>query len=194
MKLIKNGLWALLLVLFAVSCKEDDITPDDAHEEEVITTVKYILTNVDDESDVATFVYTDMDDDGDTDEDGDTLIIDSLLLGATYSGEIILLNDLEDEVDTVSKQILAEGDLHEFYFALTDAGDLTIEKTDEDKDGNPIGLKTEVVIGSTAFSAATLSITLLHEPEKGDEITTIEEAGGEEDVDLDFTGIKTYTE
>ncbi len=189
MKLIKNGLWALLLVLFAVACtKDDDITPEDAHEEEVITTLKYILTNDDD---IATFVYRDMNNDGDTDDDGDTLILDSLVTGITYTGEILLLNELEEETDTISIEVLEEATEHEFFYDI-DIDASTITKTDLDSNDNAFGSKTTLAVDNLVLLNGTIKVLLKHEPTKPNTFT-YDDADGETDIDVTFTPIKTYS-
>ena len=184
MKHTKNILWALPLfaVMLFTACEKDD--PEVPNEEELITTLIYTLTPEGGGSPIE-FRFEDLDGDG-----GNAPVITNATLSAntTYSGVIILANDLENPSEIISEEVAAEAEDHQFFFALNSFGfNGNIVYADADANGNPIGLLTTFTVGdpSTAF----LNITLRHEPDKsGTDVATgdITNAGGETDIQVSF--------
>lgn len=172
----------IALALFA--CKDDDeepVVPVIVNEEEVITTVRYTLTPSTGGT-AKVFQFQDLDGDG-----GDDPIItgDTLDLNVTYNGSIEFLNEIESPAEDITEEVLAEGDEHQVFYQVT-SGDFVITYTDQDGDGNPIGL-------TTTFESKTMSgdltVVLRHEPSKtasGVSTGDITNAGGETDVEVVF--------
>ena len=178
----------LLAILFIsaltfTACSEEDDHDDDDdhdHEEEVITTVTYTLTNNADNSEV-TLKWFDVD--GDGGEAPVLTVSGALAANATYTGAIELLNETESPAEDITVEIKEEDDEHEFFFSSSVAG-VSIEKTDVDEDGNPVGLET--VVSTESAGTGTFTVILRHEPKKPNNGTAVD-AGGSTDVEVTFT-------
>ena len=185
MKTIKTKLIYAFIAVSLFACKDDDedepVVPVIPNEEEVITTVRYTLTPTGGGA-AAVFSFQDLDGDG-----GNTPVItaDSIDANITYTGSLEFFNELETPADTITNEVLEEGDEHQVFFQIN-SGDFTVSYADVDKNGNPIGV-------SSTFESNTMSgnltITLRHEPDKaaagvsGGDITN---AGGETDIEVSF--------
>ena len=172
----------LLAILFIsvctfTACSDDDDDHDHDSEEELITTVKYTLTNG---SDVVTLTYSDPD--GEGGNDGTYSPSEpSLTANTTYTGVVQLLNETESPAEDITKEVKEEGDEHEFFYTSNVSG-LAITKTDLDDNNNPLGIETSVTTGEAG--SGTLTIVLKHEPTKPN--TGSEDAGGSTDVEVTF--------
>jgi hypothetical protein len=173
-----------LIIIIAVltnSCKKDE--PEIPNEEELITTLIYILTPVSGGT-VKTFEFTDLDGPGGNDPD---TLADMLEANTIYMGTIVLLNEQENPADTISNEVWDENQEHQFFFGTDDELDLTITYDDIDPDGNPVGISSTLTTGAT--SMGKLTITLRHEPDKfatGVSSGDISNAGGETDIQVEF--------
>ncbi|REE25754.1 hypothetical protein DFQ09_102345 [Winogradskyella pacifica] len=172
---------ALLFVssIAFVGCSSDDDHGDDHdHEEELITTVRYTLTNG---TDVVTLEFQDLDGEGGA--EGTFDVSGPLTANTTYSGIIQLLNETESPADNITLEVEDEGDDHEFFYTPT-ISDITVSKDDLDEDGNPVGILTTLVTGGAG--TGSLTIELIHEPTKPNDGTSIN-AGGSTDVEVTFS-------
>ena len=168
-----------LAVLGFSSCeKEDPIIPN---EEELITTMTYTLTPVGG-GDVVTFYFQDLDGDG----GNDPIITNGVLkANSNYIGALQLLNETETPAGDISAEVEEEGESHQFFF-IVDGNAISntkISYTDEDANGNPIGLET--TFSTTNASIGTLSIVLKHLPLKPND-GSLADAGGETDIQITF--------
>lgn len=164
----------------SISCgKKKPVIPN---EEELITTLHYILSpNSGGDSVIFTF----------QDPDGDGGYEPSIQLGIlepdkTYTGRLELLNELMSPVESITEEIMEEGDAHQFFFQSS-GPEITVTYEDADLNGYPIGLKTTLKTG--AIGNNTLSIILRHEPDKaapGVSDGNINQAGGETDIEVNF--------
>ena len=186
MKIINTKKITKLLAILFISaltftaCTEEDHDHDDDdhdHEEELITTVKYTLTNGND-----VVVLTFSDPDGEGGNDGTYNVSGPLSANKTYTGVIELLNESESPAEDVTEEVKAEGNEHEFFYT-TNISRLTIEKTDEDGDGNPLGINTNVTTGIA--DTGTITVVLKHEPTKPND-GTVAGSGGSTEVDVTF--------
>lgn len=179
---IKLLAFLFIIAIAFTSCDEDDHDHDDDHdhEEEVITTVTYTLTNNADNSEV-TMKWFDVD--GDGGEAPVLTVSGALAANATYTGAIELLNETESPAEDITEEIKEEDDEHEFFYSSSVAG-ISIEKTDEDKDGNPVGLATTLTTADAGTGSFT--IVLKHEPTKpnGNDLSV---AGGSTDAEVTFS-------
>jgi len=124
------------------SCKkdDDDVTkPQVTNENELITTMKLVMTEAGNPSHEQVFVSRDLDGTG-----PGLLTIDTIRLvnGVTYNTEILLLDETKNPVDTISKEVEEEGDEHLMILSPTWPADITIIRTDTDVNGVVIGLKS----------------------------------------------------
>jgi hypothetical protein len=164
--------------LLLSSCSDDHDEEGHDHEEELITTVTYTLTNG---SDIVTLTFQDLDGEGGS--DGTTTVSKPLTANTTYTGSIQLLNETESPAENITTEVQEEGDEHEFFYSSTFA-DVLITKTDTDMNGNPIGIETSLTAGNAG--SGTLTIVLKHEPTKPNNGTSTE-AGGSTDLEVTFS-------
>lgn len=170
----------LATVLTISSCTVDE--PEDPNEEEVITTLRYILTPTNG-GDAVVLEFQDLDGDG-----GNAPIItaDTLAANTAYSGSIELLNEAGSPVEDITVEIRAEKEDHQFFYETT-VTDFTIGYNDSDANNNSVGLETSANTGAAANG--TLKITLRHKPDKlGANVINgdITNAGGETDIEVTF--------
>ena len=166
-----------ILSIALFSCEPND--PVDPNEEELITTF-----NVDLEANGFTYTlnYTDLDGDG---GNAPILTIDSLSANTTYSGSITLFNESETPTEEITPEVFDEANDHQFFFSSS--GSSTFVYSDQDDNGNPLGLSFEVTTGNTANE--TFTFVLRHEPDKsaaGVSLGDITNAGGETDIEVSF--------
>ena len=167
-------------LLAVMSCSDDPDDPVIENEEEVITTLTYTLTPAEGGSAVV-LNYRDLDGDG----PGEPTITNGTLSAETiYTGSITILNETESPAENVTEEIEEEDKDHQFFFETTVTG-LTVEYTDFDGDGNPVGLSNIVTTGSAG--SGNLTVTLKHEPDKsasGVSDGDMTNAGGETDISV----------
>lgn len=178
-----NYLTASFFLFFALlftACEKDD--PVIENEEEVITTLTYTLVP-DNGGTTVTLSFKDLDGDG-----GDSPVINGGTLAAnqTYTGSVVLLNEQESPAEDITAEIKEEDEEHQLFFQTTVNG-IAVGYSDQDADGNPIGLQTTLSTG--AAGSGSLTVILRHEPNKtatnvmdGDPAN----AGGETDIEVTF--------
>lgn len=178
-KIIKFLAILFISALTFTACSEDDHDDHDDHdhEEEVITTLNYTLTNG---GDIVTLSFKDLD--GEGGNEGTYAISGSLKANTTYTGAIELLNETESPAEDITEEIKEEDDEHEFFFTSSVSG-LTISKTDTDGNGNPLGLETSITSG--AAGSGSITVVLKHEPTKPNDGTSAS-AGGSTDIEVTF--------
>ena len=184
MKTIKFTLLATLTLLFFTAC-ENDNNPDPVNEEEVITTLTARFTPQGG-GNAVTLMYRDLD--GDGPNDPTITVSGNFANGTVYSGSIELLNETETPAEDITEEIQEEDDEHQFFYALANSDIAMVTYTDEDGDGNPVGLTVDME--TTARGTTTLTMTLRHEPNKnasGVSDGNIANAGGETDIEVTFT-------
>ena len=114
------------------------------------------------------------------------ITLDTLAANTTYMGTITLLNEQEDPAEDITEEVEEEALEHQFFFQTTVSG-LSVSYNDEDSEGNPIGLSTNVT--TTNSGSGTLTITLRHQPDKSAANVSdgdITNAGGETDISVTF--------
>ncbi|MFD0962516.1 type 1 periplasmic binding fold superfamily protein [Pseudofulvibacter geojedonensis] len=176
MKTIKTLLLGLAIAGFT-ACSSDD--PDHVHQEEVITTMTITLSPQEGGTDVI-LKTQDLDGDG---PNPPIITNGNLVAGKTYNGSIVFLNETESPADNITTEVSNEGTEHQVLFTAGGGLDVTTDYTDQDSNGNPIGL-TFTVTANTS-STGTFTVTLKHEPTKPND-GTIAGAGGETDIDATF--------
>ena len=199
MKTLKNILLALLAGLAIASCsKKDDIIapPATVNEEEVITTVRLVLTpTVNPTAGVVTMQSSD--NDGNGQNPPVITFSGSLAINKTYNGEVFVLNELVLPAKNISAEILAEAADHQFFYKNTGTlpmfnyAPITIAPDNYDTNGKPVGFKTVFATGAAA-STGSLTITLRHQGNKtlaGVAAGDITNATGETDFEVTFPGI-----
>lgn len=185
MKTIKLLPLALIALLSFNSCSSDDNNSQPVNEEEVITTVTVTLTP---EGGGTPVVLTSRDLDGDGPNPPIVTSTGSITALTTYNGTISLLNELSSPADNISLEVEEEGADHQFFFSATGGLSGTFSYSDEDENGDPIGLKFKFTVSANPQSG-NLTVILRHLPNKsGAGVATgdITNAGGETDVQVTF--------
>lgn len=178
------GFASAMLVLGGCKKDDDDNPAPTAppNEEEVITSL-YLWLVPTGGGDTAIFSFVDLDGDG-----GNAPVItgDTLATGTDYVGTILLLNESEIPVDTISNEVAAEDAEHQFFFSTTGGALSWTGYGDADGDGNPVGLLSN---WSTAAAPGNgdLGVVLRHLPDKNAPSVSagdITNAGGETDIEV----------
>ena len=181
MKNLKLAALALVTITLT-GCGNDD-APVLINEDEVITTVTAVFTPQGGGTAV-TLQSRDLDGDG---PDAPVVTVSGPFEASkAYDGAITFLNELSSPVDNITEEVEEEGTEHQVFIQQSGLG--TIAFTDEDTDGNPIGLAfTFTTVGQPA--AGNITITLRHEPNKtaaGVADGDITNAGGSTDAEVTF--------
>ena len=176
---------ALSVLLAIAACKpekpESPANTPPPNEEELITAVRaYFTHSITNE--VVEFSWVDADGDG-----GNAPVITGgeLQSGADYGMSLLLLNETVSPADTISNEVAAEAEEHQFFFSTT-GGSLTwVSYGDADSNGLPVGLATEW--STSVAGTGEMNIILRHEPNKsaaGVSSGDITNAGGETDIEV----------
>ena len=181
MKFLSVNYIVLLFGLFVfASCNDEPVEPENP--EELITTVTYTMAPQGG-GDAVVFEFKDLDGDG---GDAPTTTVGDLAANTVYTGSVTFLNESESPAEDITAEVAEEDDEHQVFYTI-DGADITVEYTDSDGGGNPVGLSTTLTTGATG--SGTLTLTLKHEPVKtadgvaGGDITN---ADGETDVEVVF--------
>ena len=170
-------LFALVVIAGAVlvGCKKKK---NDANEEELITTVKVILTEVGTTTPL-TFTWKDVDGPGGNAPEIDQI---SLMAGKTYNCQLQFLDESKTPAEDITAEIVAEGIEHQIYYQPSGVN-ITVSGLNNDTGGLPLG--TTSTWTTTTNSTGTLKLTLKHKPDgikaAGDPVTK-----GETDVEVTF--------
>ncbi|MEN9448444.1 MAG: hypothetical protein RJA25_1734 [Bacteroidota bacterium] len=183
---MKNVFLALgiVMTLLAAGCKKDPKNPDP--EQELITTLQLTLTETTAPFSKHIFTFKDVDGDGGADPTIDTIKVPA---GKTYHASLLLLDERNLPVDTVSNEINELNTIHQFFYQSTPADVFAdfVYKTFDDN-GKPLGTEFECKSKNIAASGS-LRITLRHELNKNGEGVSsgdITHADGETDIEVDF--------
>ncbi len=169
---------ALLALLLPVVSACDSSEPDDhgAGEQEFITRLELRLT-----AGGRTVTAAAVDDDG----DGTGLEIDELVLdaGTTYTGTVVVLDEINDE--DVAAEIQEEADEHQFFFTPggAAASRMSVVVTDRDANALPIGLAFTLTVSAGGGAQGTLNVALSHFDEEPKDGTS---RSDETDIDVTF--------
>ncbi|KAB1159280.1 type 1 periplasmic binding fold superfamily protein [Tenacibaculum aiptasiae] len=180
MKLIK--LFSILTIFSLVFASCSDSTPTVVNEEEVITTMKVVLT--DSSNNTVTLESKDLDGDG---PNPPVITGGTLKASTTYNAVITLLNETENPAGNVTDEVAKEADEHQFFYSATGVAGTFAYAGTNDSNGNPVGIQFTVTTG--AAGTGTYTVTLRHEPNKsaaGVKDGDITNAGGSTDIEVSF--------
>lgn len=190
------------LVFTACSDDDDDDTkpvtpaPPVENEEEVITDVKLIFTNIADTLDKVEARAQDPDGEGVLElQILDTIRLD---LSKTYQLSYEIFNNLETPGEDIREEISEEDLEHQLFYGFTNnafsspAGDGNIDAiaanavtyNDLDSNNNPVGLLTTWVTPTTPTSKGYFRVMLQHQPDL--KTSTSDATVGDTDFDLQF--------
>ena len=144
----------LVVLMMLAGCKERN-APIDPSEADVITTV--ILTLTDSSTmDVSEFLWEDIDGVGGNEPNRiDTMRI---ALGKLYSGTIELENRSVTPIENVTTDVYNLQNEHQFFFSVTN-GVATVEASDIDDRGLPIGLMFSVTPATPGTGLFTIALS-----------------------------------
>jgi hypothetical protein len=182
MKTIKNIVILVYVASILVACSTND-DPMVINEEEVITTVRATLIP---QNGGATIILESKDLDGDGPNEPVITVSGALDKNKTYAATLEILNETESPADNVTLEILEEAVDHQFFFSFTN-NLATATYTDQDSNGNPVGVTFNVLTGNAG--SGTFTIILRHEPNKsatGVISGDITNAGGATDLQVTF--------
>ena len=170
----------MLTVLSFTACDKDD--PEVHDEQEVITTLNYVLTPMGGGTTV-NLSFVDLDGDG---GNAPTITGGTLVPNQTYQGSLTLLNESETPTENITEEIEEEAEEHQFFFQTNVSG-ISFGYTDQDEDGRPVGLAS--TLSTVDAGSGTITVILRHEPNKsgsGVSDGEITSAGGETDIEVTF--------
>lgn len=180
MRTMKKSTLRNVILLFAIfgmmsSCKKDS---HDEDENELITTVKVVATELGATS--KTFTFKDADGPGGL----APTVFDSIILNANRNHSVSLqfLNESVSPAIDITTEVLAEAADHQIYFTPSGVN-LAVSNLDNDTKGLPLGLTSTWLTGGAG--TGKMKITLKHKPgakAAGDPITK-----GETDAEIEFS-------
>ncbi len=189
-------LYAVLGVATALgfaSCKDKDkVETPVTSEQELITTLKVHLVNVNDVGDTRDFKYYVSN--GFNGGGNPTVNIDTIRLrpNCTYSAALTVLDESKNPVVNVTDEIKDESINHLFTFQASPLGNvpgaMAISNLDKDVNGNPLGLNSTWATYAADTTSGKITITLKHKP-LNKNATTPDAAGGETDLQATFPTI-----
>ena len=153
-------IFVLLFIMGAfASCKDKSTeTPVPINQSELITKVQLVIKDSITNNIVQTATFSDLDGPG-----GNVATLDSIILSSntTYYMDIVVLDETKTPVDTISNEVLNEGDVHLFVFSPNPSTNF-IETTILDMDINfkPIGLSS--ILHTSNIGLGTYTVELRH--------------------------------
>ena len=167
-----------ILAVGLVGCDSDDPDDDGPGEEEFITSMTITLSPDGGGDNV---VVTASDPDG----DGAGFEIDTINLVANtmYTGTVVVSDDINNE--DITEEIEEEADEHQFFFTAAGGaiGRVTVDITDLDSNGFPVGLEFTLAVSDGAAASGTMQVVLSHYDEgPKDGVTPSDES----DIDVVF--------
>ncbi|WP_459210157.1 type 1 periplasmic binding fold superfamily protein [Aquimarina rhabdastrellae] len=180
MKTISKFLAISVMTMF-ISCSSDDDAPQVINEEEVITTVRLLVTE-DGTTNTQTVTWKE------GVNGANNLPNVTLEESKTYSVKVQFLNESDpNDVEDITEEVIEERDEHYVFFDNSAVNGVTIASGNEDSiDSNNIGINIDTDWTVTAGSTGrNLRVYLIHEPTQKTGSTRAD-FGGETDVEVDF--------
>ncbi len=182
---VKSIVITIAVTIFFSACKKDKVETPAPVEQELITTLKLIVTN--NEGFNKTFTYKIENGFGSTSQGSivkDDVVLDA---GKTYDVEVQLLNEKKSPAEDVTEEVKEENTAHLFLYESTPvsgSGSLTFSEGNKDNNGSPFNQKIKCAAGGAGNGS--LTVTLKHEP-ANKAASKPDDAGGETDVEAVFT-------
>jgi hypothetical protein len=168
---------------FAACKKVDNETAPVPEEQELITTVKLVLT--DGSGNAKTYAYKV--ENGFGDNPG-TISVDTLLLepNKAYDAQVQVLNEKANPAEEITEEVMTENEDHLFVFESTPAsGDGSVAMSDGSKDAAGKAFNQKIKLTAASAGKGSLTVTLKHLP-TNKAATTASAAGGETDAEAIF--------
>ena len=155
MKQIKLGTICCVFMILLGSCSKNVSNPNNENEHEAINKIEFVFAETSGAS--TSFIMEDPDGDGGNPPSR----IDTIKLNNNkqYSLTIKIYNISSGVVKEVSATVLEQATSHEFYF-IPSGVSVSIQKTDKDKNGYPIGFLSTWQTASAG--AGSLLFKLMH--------------------------------
>jgi hypothetical protein len=166
------GIFALSTLLFNACNPEEH----DHNEQEIIT--KVTITFKDGAGKESAFVWNDPD--GENGSQKPTIDNVNLSANSTYTATVRIENATVSPAINITEEVQKESNDHLFVYSY-DKSNLTIDVTDKDNNGKPLGIATKIVTKNTGDGK--LRIVLKHLPT---DKNNTQNPGGETDVDVEF--------
>ncbi|HLP33345.1 MAG TPA: hypothetical protein VK202_07725 [Bacteroidia bacterium] len=169
---------------FFYSCKDKDKDPSNPapiNPQELITTVRLILTDTSDSNNTFTVQWKDADGPGALAPVIDTLLLDT---SKTYTAVVSVLDETQSPVDDITKEIKEEAESHQFFYTLSSnlTGRVSITRTDKDLNNLPVGLELQLSTTAGTSVQGTLNVVLSHY----DGVPKTVSPSAESDIDITF--------
>lgn len=184
MRNIKAIIAAVAITISTAACNKDKVEKPAPDEQELITTVKLIVTNATGFN--QTFTYK-VENGFDASTPG-IVTQDSLILDANneYNVEVRLLNEKANPSEDVTNEVISEKDEHLFLFAsapVNGNGSINFADGSKDNAGKPFNQK--VVFKTGPAGNGTLTLVLKHQP-TNKESNDLTASGGDTDMQAMF--------
>ncbi len=177
----------IALVTFSAilsSCSKEKIETPAPLEQELITTMRLVVTNSAGFN--QTFTYK-VENGFDGSSPGGVTKDDIVLSpNAQYDVEVQMLNEKASPAENVTDEIISENTAHLFFFQsdpASGAGSVIADNGSKDANGAPFNQRVRFNTG--ALGNGTLTVTLKHEPSNKN-ASSAEAAGGETDAEATF--------
>ena len=115
-------------------------------------------------------------------------VSDTFNTNSNYSGNIVVLDERDSPAEDITQIILEESEDHQFFYSFSPGLDVTSQYSDEDSNGNPVGIQFTLATGSAG--SGNFTVTLINQPNKsaaGVSDGDITNAGGETDIETTFS-------
>jgi len=182
-KKIAAGIATLIgLTFFLPACEGE--TPPMENPPKEITTFSYTLVSTSGGAD-AVLSYEDLD--GESGANPPSFLIEPLKANTSYTGTIILLNKRVSPAANITSEINAEAEDYQLFYETEGGANATFTYTDQDNNGNPIGIMTTLTTGNPG--SGKIKISLLYQPAKdatGVASGDISNADGRKDKEVVF--------
>ncbi len=160
------------------SCKKE---PNPSEANELITSLKVIMTDSANTNNKLVFSFIDLD----GDKPNLPTQFDSIVLApnSTYYATLQLLDESKNPVDTVSNEIIEKANDHLFVYKPNPASLVAVQISDKDSKNLPIGLLS--TWRTSGIGKGTTTIVLRHQPD----VKNGTEAPGDSDIEVVFPTI-----
>lgn len=180
---IVYGIATILSLSFLLLACEGETPPMENPPKE-ITTFSYTLVPINGGAD-AVLSYEDLD--GESGANPPSFLIEPLKANTSYSGSIILLNKRVSPAVDITSEVSAEAEDYQLFFETEGGANATFTYTDQDNNGNPIGIMTSLTTGNPG--SGRIKISLIYQPDKdaaGVASGDISNANGRKDKEVIF--------
>lgn len=180
MKLIAPILAAAFCTILFAACNPDDVPTPEPEAQELITTMRVIVSN----SSGFNKVFTYKVENGFTSSQIGSVEIDDIVLSAQtdYNVEVMVLNESISPAEDVTEEVKEESNEHLFFYESKPsqgAGSIVFSNGSKDASGQPLNQTITFTTGETG--TGQLILALKHQPTNKD-AQTLGEVGGETDA------------